>query len=236
MKIKPLISAILLIISCNATESQSSKGWNEYGRTRSEKNPDRDDFIDDSKKIIGRFNFLGLLDPLDENVSIGVEYKFAPQWSSGMDAAYIFNSEYLKGSKHCAGFIFRPSIRFYPNNGRHGYFEAELHYKHVAYRLTDWLGKDVVDGVPSYEEYTTFHFIKNAYSITFKTGTWSYLTNDKKLRMEYYIGLGMRFKNQYVKNGSYSPDTDIFGGLYNPNYATPVFPMGIRLVYDLGKL
>ena len=236
MKINSLTSAFLLIISCNIAEAQSSsKGWYDYDRMRHEKNIYRDDYIDTSKKIAARFNFLGLLDPYDENASAGAEYKFAQQWSFGMDAAYIFYSAYLRDSKHCRGYILRPFIRFYPNNGRRGYFEAELHYKHVSYQFNDWLGRDIVDGVPSYEEKTIFHYIKNAFGLTIKGGTWSYLTSDKRLRLEYYAGLGIRFKKQHAKGGSYSPDTGFFTELYNPDYATPVLQMGIRLVYDLKK-
>ena len=236
MKIKSLICAFLLTITCSIAGAQSSRGRYDYSRKHPDKNSRRYHFIDSSKKIVGRFNFLGLLDPYDENASIGAEYKFAPQWSFGMDAAYIFNSAYLRDSKQCQGFIFRPFLRFYPDNGRREYFEAELHYKHVSYQLTGWQGKDVIDGVPSYEEYTTFHYIKNAYGVNIKFGTWSNLTNDKKLRLEYFIGLGLRFKRQHSANGSYSPGTDFFMGLYKPDYATPVLPMGIRLVYDLKTL
>ena len=233
MKIKFLITSFLLIIICSIAEAQSSKGWYDHKRMTSGRNIHYDDFVDTSKKITGRFNVLGMLDPYDENFSIGAEYKFATHWSSGADVAYIFNSAYLSDSKHCQGFILRPFIRFYPNTSRRGYFEVELHHKHVAYQLTDWLGKDVVDGVPSYEEYTTFHYIKNAYGVNIKFGTWSDLTNDKRLRLEYHIGLGLRFKKQHSANGSYTADTGFFTELYKPDYATPVLPMGIRLVYDL---
>lgn len=236
MKIKFLITSFLLIIICSIAEAQSSKGWYDHSRMTSGRKTHYDDFVDTSKKITGRFNVLGMLDPYDENFSIGAEYKFSPHWSSGADVAYIFNSAYLSDSKHCQGFILRPFIRFYPNTSRRGYFEVELYYKHVAYQLTDWLGKDVVDVIPSYEEYTTFHFIKNAYGVNIKAGSSTNLTKDRRFRLEYYLGLGIRFKKQHADNGSYSPDKETLIGLYRPNYATTVLPVGIRLVYDLKTL
>lgn len=183
--------------------------------------------------MVARFNFTGLADPYDENASLGAEYKFAPHWSAGSDVAYIFSSEYLPDGKKANGFIVRPFLRFYPHVERRGYFEVQLHYKYASYQLTDWLGKDVVNGVPSYEEYSTFHFIKKAMGIHLNAGTSANLTRDKKLRLEFYIGLGVRFKKQYADKGAFLREKGLFPELYQPHYATVVVPMGMRLVYDL---
>jgi hypothetical protein len=185
------------------------------------------------KGLTARFNFIGLLDAYDENFSVGGEYRFAEHWSAGSDVAYIFTSEYLSQSKSSHGVIIRPFIRFYPENGRNGFFEMGLHYKHVDYRITDWIGKNIVNGIPTYEKYETFSFIKNAYEVNFKAGTAANLSRNKKWRLEFYGGLGVRFKKQHSQNGSYTRHRNLFTSIYGPGYSTIVIPMGMRLVHDL---
>ena len=185
------------------------------------------------KKIIGRFNFTGLLDGFDQNISIGVEYRFNTQWSTGSDAAYIFRSVYLSESKNVNGVILRPFIRYYLSKNGSGFVEAEIHYKYVTYQLTDWIGREVTNGVPAYEEYTTLIFHKRAFGLNIKVGDNVNLTRDKKFRLEPYIGLGIRFKKQGVDNGVYGRNRRSFGAIYDPEYSTIVLPLGMRLVYDI---
>lgn len=222
MRIKIYCSVILLFIVCTNACGQSLNG-----SALSAKN------VPFEKEIIARFNFAGLLDPYDENISFGGEYRFNPHWSTGSDVAYIFRSLYLSESNYSNGFILRPFIRYYPKKDRGGFFEAEIHYKHVSYQITDWIGKDEINGVPSYEEYSTFHYIKNAYGLNIKTGNSANLTRDKRLRLEFYAGLGVRFKNQGADIGDYFRRRGFLVDIYNPNYTTFVVPMGMRIVYKL---
>jgi hypothetical protein len=110
---------------------------------------------------------------------------------------------------------------------------VQLHYKYAAYQITDWLGKDVNNGQAAYEEYTTFHFRKKVWGLHLIGGGSANLTEDKRLRMEFYLGLGMRYKRQYVINGTYLRPNGAFVELYDAHYNTVVLPMGVRLVYDL---
>ena len=237
MRSKTFFLLFLLILLKQAGKCQSEKGWSyKSGQSSERRYINREDEIDTAQKITGRFNFMGLGDPYDENASLGGEYKFDAHWSAGSDVGYIFNSEYLSDSKRTQGFMVRPFIRFYPNIERRGYYEVQVHYKYVSYELTDWLGKDVVDGIPSYEEYTTFHFIKKAWGFHVNAGSSANLSRNKSLRIEYYIGLGVRFKKQYANKGTYSRQKGFFIELYNPQYTMVVLPMGMRLVYDLKSL
>jgi hypothetical protein len=217
LKIKIVLLFFITIITSTASRTQSSD----------------DAEINFAKQMTARFNFTGLADPYDANASLGAEYKFAAQWSAGSDVGYIFSSEYVADNKRTTGFIVRPFLRFYPNAERKIFLEMQLHYKYASYQLKDWLGKDVVDGVPSYEEYTTFHFIKKAMGIHFNVGTSANLSRNKKLRLEFYIGLGVRHKKQYADKGAYIRERGWFVDLYQPDYSTLVMPMGVRLVYDL---
>ncbi|MDQ6904099.1 MAG: DUF3575 domain-containing protein [Bacteroidota bacterium] len=183
------------------------------------------------KELTGRFNILGLTDIFDENISLGVEYTFHEHWSTGTDAAYIFDSYYLSQKKGTSGFMVRPFIRFYPDKKRIGFYEAELQYKFAAYRITDWLGRDATNGVPAYEEYTTFSYKKRVYGINIKAGRKEDLSRDKKFKMELYIGLGFRYKTQGVDNGTYVRRGN-FINFYNPEYSTITVPLGVRFLYD----
>lgn len=62
--------------------------------------------------------------------------------------------------------------------------EAEFHYKYVTYKITDWIGRDVTNGIPAYEEYTTFNFNKRAIGLHVKTGTSANLSRNKKLGLK----------------------------------------------------
>jgi Protein of unknown function (DUF3575) len=185
------------------------------------------------KKIVGRFNFTGLLDAYDENISIGAEYRFNAHWSTGSDVAYIFKSIYLSESKDANGIILRPFIRYYPKKDNSGFLEAEIHYKYVAYQLTDWIGRDASNGVPAYEEYATFHYNKRVFGLNIKAGTDANLSRDKRLRLEVYLGLGIRFKMQGADIGTYIRQRGLFPELYNPQYSTLVLPLGMRLLCDI---
>lgn len=235
MRIKTALLFFIAITACKAGHSQTfGDAGNSFSNERILTSDDSK--INSAEKITARFNFTGLVDPYDENASLGAEYKFDPQWSAGSDLAYIFSSEYLSDSKRTTGFIVRPFVRFYPNNERRWFLELQLHYKYASYQLKDWLGKDIVDGNPSYEELTNFHFIKKAMGLHFNFGTSANLSRDKKLWAEFYVGLGIRHKKQYADEGTYIRQKGWLVDLYQPDYATIVMPMGVRLVYDLKSL
>jgi hypothetical protein len=184
------------------------------------------------REINARFNFTGLIDPYDQNISVGGEYRVNEHWSLGSDIAYIFKSYYVPESKYSRGYILRPFVRYYPyNRDKYSFFEAGFHYKHVSYQIKDWLGRDVINGVPSYEEFSTFHFLKNAFEFNMKIGTATDLTRDKKFRMEFYIGLGYRFKGQHSDFGAYMPQRTFFSDRFQPHFSTLTLPMGVRIVY-----
>lgn len=185
----------------------------------------------DVDKITARFNFFGLVDVFDENISVGGEYRFNDHWSAGTDVAYIYSSIYLSQSKKTRGYTIRPFLRYYPDEKRTGFFEAQLHYKSVAYHLTDWIDRDVVNGVPGYQEYTSFHYNKKVYGINIIAGTKENLSRNKKLKIVLYLGVGYRYKTQGSDIGSYLRQRGNNISIYNPEYSTLVLPMGASLVY-----
>lgn len=192
--------------------------------------------LKDTKFI--RFSPSGLVDPIETNFSVGVEYRFADRWSFGSDAAWIFHSEYFEHSKNTNGFIVRPAIRRYFGLWQRGFVEAGLFYKYVVYKMQDWLGRDCVNGVPSYEEYTTFNYRKQALGLNINTGLQGRLSQNGKLWYEIYIGIGARYKWQGVineRNSCYTNAAGLFEEVINSEEVKfyPSIPMGVRLLYRL---
>jgi len=181
-----------------------------------------------------RFNPLAVLDLLDHNFSVGGEYIFRPRWSVTTDLSYIFASA-IYGSSKTSGFIIKPAIRYYVTVERRFYIEMDVFYKQVGYSITDWVGKDCVNGVPAFEEYKQFIYRKQVGGIDFKGGITTNLSRDQKLRLEGYFGFGIRTRSFAVKddpracyNGNLLFDVR---GQNSSHYVTGSVPCGLRLVY-----
>src|SRR5688572_31195340 len=95
-----------------------------------------------------RFNFLGMVDPLDHNFTVGFEQPLSNHLAVAMDAGWIFHSQYFTNATSSNGILLRPAIRWYPRAEGRGFLEAELHYKMVSYKLEDWIGRDCDNNVP----------------------------------------------------------------------------------------
>lgn len=185
------------------------------------------------KDVVGRINFLGVLDGYDHNISLGAEYRFHPEWSVGLDAGYIFQSGYIEENKGVSGIILRPFLRHYFKENRKGFVETHIHFKTVRYKVSDWIGKEVVEGVPSYEEFTTFHYNKKIFGISFIVGrNFNLIKKHDLVKLEPYFGLGIRIKSQRSKNGLYSPRNNLLD-IFEPNYNYLGVLTGMRLTVKL---
>lgn len=189
----------------------------------------------ENKTLTLRWNPLGVLAIWDQNLSFGFEKKFSGQWSYGADIAYIFYSDYLSKSKRSNGYMIRSFVRYYFKENKRDFIETELQYKRMAYEISDWIGKDVVNGIPAYEEFEMFDYIKHVYGIHMKVGTQTKLSADERWRVEWYAGLGYRWKNQGPKEGQYQRRTGLGLQIYDPKFSSVVFLMGCRLLFDLNK-
>lgn len=180
------------------------------------------------KSLLARFNFPGIIDPIDHNLSFGAEYIFHPKYSVGMDAAWIFASGYIYDDKRTNGILLRPFFRYYPHAQSNFFIEAEGHYKYASYSLEDWLGKEPENGVPAYQVFTKFQYIKQVAGIHILTGTRFYISKNHLLSMEATAGLGVRWKWQAAKNGIYRP------AIFDVNLSgfTTVVPVNVRLCYS----
>jgi hypothetical protein len=181
-----------------------------------------------------RFNFLGLLDPFDNNLTVGMEQPLSNHFSVALDAGWIFYSNYFSNAKSSNGILLRPSIRWYPRVEGRGFLETELHYKMVSYRLEDWIGRDCDNEVPAFDEYTTFSYRKRSYGFNLRGGVKSALDREKKFWLEFSGGLGIRWRNQGLHNEPNSCYNRV-GTFFNPNGSNVIsgMPLTIRALYRL---
>lgn len=181
-----------------------------------------------------RFNVLGLVDPFDGNISFGGEYAFHPRLSVTTDLSFILYSTYLQNNKRALGYILKPAIRYYASENRSAFLEAAIFYKGVGYKTEGWIDNEVVNGLPTYQEYKEFIFRKRVIGINLQAGFQRSISKDKLLLIEGYFGFGIRFKWQDIKdnpNSRIQSDNIFFDPLSDPYYVRPSIPTGLRLVY-----
>jgi hypothetical protein len=181
-----------------------------------------------------RLNFTGLFDPVETNFSVGYEYRLKEKMSLAADLGYLFYSVYFENITGTSGYIFRPSIRLFIDEKNRGYFDTEIHYKHTNYKIEDWLGRGCVNGIPAYEEFTTFKYKRDILGLHLKIGYQGMLSRNGKFWYEIYTGAGIRGRWEKLKNepGScYNNATAVieFNSInQNISYAIPT---GLRLLY-----
>jgi hypothetical protein len=203
-----------LLLSCTCAQAQRTSPF-----------PEQTTFL--------RFNFLGLVDPSDMYAGFGAERMVKPSVAVSADLGYIYFSNQYPNAKSATGFIVRPAIRYYTGQ-RTLFFEGELQFKMVTNRIEDWLGKNAVNGVPGYEEFTTFRYRRNVSGFHIKCGRVLPITADRKLWWEVYAGIGLRRYSYKVLDNPrsvYEYET-WFGGRQRDevNFAIAV-PFGVRLLW-----
>jgi len=204
----------------------------------------------DTGKLYLRHNPLGLIDFLDGNITFGSEYRFNDTWSATLDAGGILYSQYFPKSKRAIGILLRPGVRLYPGKYKDYFVELQFHYKQVTYNIRDWLDRDVVNGVSTYEELKTFRYRKRAIGVNIMGGMKQYLSKNHRLFIEIYLGPGVHFKNQKLvdePNARYDPPFTLFTTDNTSNNTAgnnsnntpgersvvPALPGGVRLTYRL---
>ena len=181
-----------------------------------------------------RFNFFGMLDPFDHNMTFGYEHPLSNHLAVAMDAGWIFYSQYFSNATSTNGILLRPALRFYPRAEGRGFLEAELHYKMVDYTLEDWIGRDCDNNVPSYDEFTTFSYRKKSYGFHLRGGVKGALDREKRFWIEVSGGLGIRWREQGLHNepNSCYNRVETFFNSQGPNPISGM-PLTFRALYRL---
>jgi hypothetical protein len=215
----------------------------QYSKAQKYKNKE----VDIQKKdFFLRWNATSLLDPLETNFSMGAEYRLRDNVSVSLDAAYVFFSQYYSrfDDLKANGFIIRPAVRYYFDSDIRGYFEGEFHFKQMNYQFTDWLQKDIADGVPSYQELTNFKQRKQVFAFNFKLGYLAKLSSNNRFWLDPYMGIGVKYRKQFLLNQpprtSYNYNNSAFrtqsGKIEEPRKAAmPNLSFGMRVLIKLNK-
>lgn len=153
-----------------------------------------------TKPEIFRFKTAVSLNPTvllatDLTAMVGAEHRLPHRLAVVLDAGYIFDTYYIQTPemKGVSGFQLRPGLKWY-NKRQKGFFQFQVAYKQVDYKMDDWLGKACVDGVPAYEQWQRFTYRKTALSFNVLAGELFRITDN--VLLELYAGLGVKIKNQ----------------------------------------
>jgi hypothetical protein len=136
-----------------------------------------------------------LLAANDNTAMIGAEHRFKDRLFGVLDAGYIFGSYYFRDNilKGTRGFALRPSLKYYNKTGK-TYYQFQVSYKQVRYRLLDWLGKSCVDDVPTYEQFQEFPYRKRVLAFNLLAGQLYRITD--AVFLELYAGAGVKLTGQ----------------------------------------
>ncbi|OQP63545.1 hypothetical protein A3860_24710 [Niastella vici] len=195
----------------------------------------------DTGKVYLRLQPIGLADLLDGNFTVGGEYRFNKTWSATLDAGFIFYSKYMGYTEKTTGILLRPGIRKYAGKYKDYFFDLQLHYKEVMYRVYDWIDRGVVNGAPAYQELTTFRYRKQVYGVHLMAGGREFLTKDHRLFLEIVAGIGIHYKVTGAYHEGNSLVEDPFALVINRNNnlktpartVMPALPLTVRVVYKL---
>jgi hypothetical protein len=183
------------------------------------------------------FNPLALIQ-VDYTVLAGYEHRLKPGLFLTTEIGYIFASSYIEadyqGTNTATGFTIRPSIkRFFNRNSRY-YIQAQVFYKQVNHHIYDWLGRDAVDNVPSYEQLEHFDYRRLMIGFNGVGGMLVPLNRNRSLYFDFYAGLGIRLKKAMViaePNSVYFPRSIIELNNDPDNTTLPSLPIGLRLIF-----
>ncbi len=181
------------------------------------------------------FSPLALAD-MDHTLLLTGEYRLKPNLALLTDVGYIFASDYISSIKSTWGLNIRPALRVYHGKRNKGYLQVQGFYKMVNYTLYDWLGKDCVNGVPSYEKLQDFTYRKNVYGFHFTAGGVLPLSPSNRWLIDLYGGLGVRYKTHKLVNeeeGCYNLGPEALFDFHRDDVTTLSIPMGVRITHVL---
>lgn len=172
----------------------------------------------------------------------GYEHKIKPRIFLATEAGYIFSSLYVgtdnDGRARASGFMIRPSIKWFVADNDKFYLQPQFFYKQVTHHLYDWLGKEAVGGVPSYQQLQNFNYKRSSAGFNAVVGFALPLDQHKKGFIDLYMGLGLRRKWSKVVGEPRSVYRNDTGVTINdsPDANSGIFPSvpaGIRFIYAI---
>lgn len=167
----------------------------------------------------------------DNTAMLGAECRLENNIALVLDAGYIFSSYYIQDAlKGTSGFTLRPGVKLY-NKSEKTFYQFQVWYKQVDYKLVDWLGKGCVAGVPTYEQRQEFAYRKKALSLNVMAGELYHLSD--AVLLELYGGVGVKIKAQRpVEKGACYRNSEGTGAfsMFREKYSTINAPCGIKIL------
>jgi hypothetical protein len=173
---------------------------------------------------------------VDYTLLVGYDERLVPNFFMSSEAGYIFASGYIgndgQSSNDGTGFIIRPSLKWFMADNNKFYLQPQLFYKQVTHKMHDWLGKNAVNGVPSYEQLQDFKYRRKVSGFNVVAGFVLPLGQHNRSYIDLYFGLGVRNKKTVIAgepNSVYNRATGIFDPVDDGVY--PGMPLGVRFIY-----
>jgi len=172
----------------------------------------------------------------DYTAMVGIEHRISENTGLVLDAGYLFYSSYfeIERVRNTSGFSLRPGIRRYFGRRLKEYLQVQAYYKHANYFIYDWLGKECVNEVPSYEQLKEFTYRKQTLSFNLMAGELFQFSD--RLAGELYVGIGIKIKRQgpTESNACYrNQANDVVFNMYRERSVGPNIPVGFKLLYLL---
>ena len=170
---------------------------------------------------------------MDYTALFGVEHRLKNKLSLTLDLGYVFYSTYLGRTvvNGTSGFNVRPGIKVYGKADKRSYVQFTIFYKHVNYKVYDWLGMGCVNGIPTYEKLQDFTFRKKTVSFNAISGRIFRLTDH--ILLEVYGGLGVKIKDQHPTEAAacyLNNEGGIFGRAFQEHRVSANVPVGVKMV------
>jgi hypothetical protein len=177
---------------------------------------------------------------IDFTALAGYENKIRNNLFLSNEAGYVFASAYIPGnnsaSVRASGFLLRPSVKWFVDKNNKFYVQPQVFYKQVTHNIHDWLGKDAVNGVSSYEQLQDFRYRRKIFGFNAIAGFVLALDQHRNGYIDLYFGAGVRTKKNTIvreprsvyqnhSNGFFTGDPD--------NGVFPSLPIGIRFIFVL---
>ncbi len=190
-------------------------------------------------QLTARLNPIALFNPAEGSILAGIEKRVKRRVTVGGDVGYIFwslNTTSFQGTNTIQGLILRPSIRYYTSDAIHFYVEAVFHYKMINNKQNDWVGMSCVNRVPTYFEFKQYNVRSNTAGMSANFGFCENIFKSKKLYIEFYGGIGVRYRNVRVADDPRacihsSVNESPFDPLRTGTSILPFVPAGLRIGY-----
>ncbi len=189
-----------------------------------------------------KFMPLGLLDPVDPSINLGLGYIYKQRRGLELHSGLIVRpTDWYSETNSINGFGFfvRPMHRWYTGRQAGGYLELGGGFKHVRNgQANQWVWGGVVNGVPAFERLMTVHHIRNVFLAEIRYGAALPLAIRSKWSFEFWAGGGLRYRTKHtnIPEGYELPVTLTWEGFINRQGRAKLFLPHVNFGFAISML